>query len=301
MQNISRISKVIGHLDESTKKKGTLTTSKEWAKHLRPSGKKQAAKAERKASKKSSWRENDVEDRPNYGTGIKKRINWKAEPDPVNEAKMYKVVEHSDKPLDESGLSTRALGRYINKSIRDLPKKGASTTGKPAGSTLKKNRGTGIKKAHDVLRTRKRSKEMDDWRRKKDKEYGPERMTGDEYFGEDGAAPANSAGGGSGGPAIAAIGINNPNKSNTWSEPGRPGKLMRRRQFGEMEVFVIPTKMFEQSRMGKRKYLKYEEYVGNDDIGEEIRKYGRDPKTAHKPIIVMDEASGAMCYLKYGK
>jgi len=37
----------------ATKKKGKVTTSKEWAKHLRPSGKRTANKAERKCAKDS--------------------------------------------------------------------------------------------------------------------------------------------------------------------------------------------------------------------------------------------------------
>ena len=38
--------------------------------------------------------------------------------------------------------------------------------------------------------------------------------------------------------------------------------------------------------------------MGNDEIGETIRQYGR--KNKRKPIIVQDEKTGAMTYLRYG-
>lgn len=84
-------------------------------------------------------------------------------------------------------------------------------------------------------------------------------------------------------------------------EPGRPGKLMRRQKFGGCEAFVVDSEYFHKCRMGKRKYTRYENYVGNDEIGEEIRQYGRHPKTCNEAIIVMDEKTGCMMYLKYGK
>lgn len=44
----------------STKRKGTLVVSKEWAKHLRPFGKRNTAKRERLASKKEIKKEKDI-------------------------------------------------------------------------------------------------------------------------------------------------------------------------------------------------------------------------------------------------
>jgi hypothetical protein len=49
----------------------------------------------------------------------------------------------------------------------------------------------------------------------------------------------------------------------------------------------------------KRKYAKYEEYVGADEVGQQIREYGNS--NYGKPIIVQDEITGAMMYLRYGK
>jgi len=54
-----------------------------------------------------------------------------------------------------------------------------------------------------------------------------------------------------------------------------------------------------KSRMGKKKYHRYENYVGNDEVGEAIRAFGR--ANPSKPIILQDSLTGAMLYLKYGK
>ena len=54
-----------------------------------------------------------------------------------------------------------------------------------------------------------------------------------------------------------------------------------------------------QPKIGKKKYDKYENYVGNDEIGQEIRQYGRT--NPGKSIIIQDSLTGAMLYLKKGK
>ena len=108
-----------------------------------------------------------------------------------------------------------------------------------------------------------------------------------------------SAGGG----AIAGIGVSNPNISGNTSEP--PGKIWaqrnkkKRKKFAGTEVFEVDPEIFMRARFGKKKYDKYENYVGNDEIGQEIRQYGRsNPK---KSIIIQDSLTGAMLYLKKGK
>ena len=54
-----------------------------------------------------------------------------------------------------------------------------------------------------------------------------------------------------------------------------------------------------RARFGKKRYAKYENYVGNDETGEEIRQYGRS--NPGKAIVLQDELTGGMIYLKYGK
>ena len=76
-------------------------------------------------------------------------------------------------------------------------------------------------------------------------------------------------------------------------------KKKKREKFAGAEVFTVDPNVFMKARFGKKKYAKYENYVGNDGVGEEIRQYGR--ANPSKPIIIKDSLTGAMLYLKYGK
>lgn len=61
-------------------------------------------------------------------------------------------------------------------------------------------------------------------------------------------------------------------------------------------VFDCDSTAFQDSRMGKKKYLKYRTYVGNDKVGERIRQYGL--KHPRKGIVLRDSITGAMLYLR---
>jgi hypothetical protein len=75
-------------------------------------------------------------------------------------------------------------------------------------------------------------------------------------------------------------------------------KKIKTEQFGGNVVFIVSSQRFHNSRLGKARYARYEKYVGNDDVGEAIRLYGRtNPKL---PIILKNSENGAMLYLKYG-
>ena len=76
-------------------------------------------------------------------------------------------------------------------------------------------------------------------------------------------------------------------------------KKKKREKFAGAEVFTVDPNVFMKARFGKKKYAKYENYVGTDEVGEEIRQYGR--ANPSKPIIIKDSLTGAMLYLKYGK
>ena len=97
-------------------------------------------------------------------------------------------------------------------------------------------------------------------------------------------APANQVGSG--------------NIAGTTGDPPVGKKVMMRR-FANNDVFAVDTQTFNNARLGKKKYLKYEKYVGNDEIGNAIREYGR--KYPKKPIILQDEKTGAMTFLRYGR
>lgn len=69
--------------------------------------------------------------------------------------------------------------------------------------------------------------------------------------------------------------------------------------FAGSKVFKVPTSSFMKARMGKKKYAKWFDYVGESDNAEDIRSYGlKHPKA---PIILQDSQTGAMMYLRYGR
>jgi hypothetical protein len=100
-------------------------------------------------------------------------------------------------------------------------------------------------------------------------------------------APANAVGGG--------------NIAGTTGDPpmGKGAQAAFLRRFGKNHVFVVDTERINKARLGKRKYLKYEKYVGADEVGNAIREYGR--KYPKRPIILQDGKTGAMTFLRYGR
>lgn len=69
--------------------------------------------------------------------------------------------------------------------------------------------------------------------------------------------------------------------------------------FAGQKVFKVPTTSFIKARMGKKKYTRWHNYVGEAENAEEIRSYAlKNPKSA---IILQDEQTGAMMYLRYGR
>jgi sugar/nucleoside kinase (ribokinase family) len=75
--------------------------------------------------------------------------------------------------------------------------------------------------------------------------------------------------------------------------------LIRRKKFANTEVFVVSSDSFNKAKLGKQKFKHYASYVGRDEIGEAIKQYAQENKDA--PIIIEDEKTGAMVYLRYGK
>ncbi len=70
-------------------------------------------------------------------------------------------------------------------------------------------------------------------------------------------------------------------------------------KFAGHPVFDVSSDKFHQCRMGKRKFLRYEAYVGNDEMGERIRQYGRSHP--NHPVILRDENTKALVFLRYGR
>lgn len=100
----------------------------------------------------------------------------------------------------------------------------------------------------------------------------------------------NSVGGGN----IAGM----PTKDSPENTPVGKSNIIRRKKFAGKQVFVVDPTTFHKAYLGKRKYEHYERYLDGCDIAEEIREYGR--KYWDEPIIIENEQTGAMVYLKYG-
>ena len=94
--------------------------------------------------------------------------------------------------------------------------------------------------------------------------------------------------------AIAGIGTGNQ------PEPGlNKSTVIKRSKFAGHTVFEVNSDFYHKSHMGKLRYHRYEIYVGNDETGQAIREYGRSNPGV--PIILKNEMTGALQYLRYGK
>lgn len=80
---------------------------------------------------------------------------------------------------------------------------------------------------------------------------------------------------------------------------GKTKKKTRLRKFAGRDVFMVDPNKFYSARLGKKRYENYELYVGNDEIGESIREYGKEHP--FKPIILMNEKDGTTMFIRYGK
>lgn len=74
------------------------------------------------------------------------------------------------------------------------------------------------------------------------------------------------------------------------------GDIKRRHTFAGCDVFDVSRDVWVKCMKGKPKFHKYANYVGGDDVGEEIRTYARsNPK---RRIILRDDKTGSMIYLR---
>lgn len=100
--------------------------------------------------------------------------------------------------------------------------------------------------------------------------------------------PTNAVAGG----AVAGLGVPNsvlPNQA----EPG-----IKRKKFAGSTVFKVPTKSFVMAKMLKRKGARFESYLGDAVVAKEISEYAS--ANWKEGIVLEDELTGAMCYLRYG-
>ncbi len=67
---------------------------------------------------------------------------------------------------------------------------------------------------------------------------------------------------------------------------------------GDYKIFSVDNATFLSAKEGKGRYERYNKYVGNAKLGENIRNYAiANPKM---PIILKDEKTGSLCFLKMG-
>ena len=67
-------------------------------------------------------------------------------------------------------------------------------------------------------------------------------------------------------------------------------------KFMGMKVFDVDTDRYMKSRLGKKKYTRYSRYVGEDEVGETIRAFGR--KYPKEGIILRDVTTSQMIFLR---
>jgi len=76
-------------------------------------------------------------------------------------------------------------------------------------------------------------------------------------------------------------------------------EAVQRTTFAGKDVFIVDSETFYNCRLGKKKYGRYEKYVGKGKVGQTIREYGL--KYPRRPIILQNGESGPMLFLKYGR
>ena len=67
-------------------------------------------------------------------------------------------------------------------------------------------------------------------------------------------------------------------------------------KFMGMKVFDVDTDRYMKSRLGKKKYSRYSRYVGEDEVGDTIRAYGR--KYPKEGILLRDVSTSQMIFLR---
>lgn len=116
-----------------------------------------------------------------------------------------------------------------------------------------------------------------------------------EFLSED--APANAMG--SAGISGAGNAINQGIAGYDKMLAGAPLRRRPPAMFGGRAVFKVPSDRYLKSLRGKLPYKHHKSYVGRDEIGEEILAYIRE--NPNEPVILEDEKTGAMVYLRHGK
>lgn len=118
-------------------------------------------------------------------------------------------------------------------------------------------------------------------------------------------APTNSAGSGS----VAGIGVGpdgEPGLSTSTRDKHKkrilkraPPQALPMGWFAGKKTFKVPSHVFENAKLAKRKHQRWVSYLQEDEVGRAIREFAN--KNPYDPIILECEKTGYMCYARYGK
>jgi hypothetical protein len=75
-------------------------------------------------------------------------------------------------------------------------------------------------------------------------------------------------------------------------------KRSKKSRFAGRAMWVVDEDTYYKALLGKRKYEHFTKYLDGCDVAEEIREYARTNWA--ESIILQNEKTGAMVYLKYG-
>lgn len=75
-----------------------------------------------------------------------------------------------------------------------------------------------------------------------------------------------------------------------------PPVRVKRKKFAGCEVFEIDSGRYNTCRRAKYRTERFAKHVGDDEIGQAIREYGRT--NPGKGIMIQDESTGMMTYLR---
>ena len=84
-------------------------------------------------------------------------------------------------------------------------------------------------------------------------------------------------------------------------DPVMTPDVLRRKplDFAGKKVFKVSSDAYHKAVRGKDKYKHFKSYIGDPELTKEIREYAKNNRNS--PIIIQDEKTGAMVYLKHGK
>lgn len=105
-----------------------------------------------------------------------------------------------------------------------------------------------------------------------------------------GAGKIAGTGGAAGEPGVSVAAQKRHQKRNQKSTP---------KPFAGHKVFQVNSTVYNRSLLGKTTRKWWSTFVGNDEVGQQIKEFAT--QNPNKAIIIQDELTGAMVYLRHPK